>query len=141
VVALLASLGTMDARGADGAPAPALDPPITEVDHPRYVDARGTPVDWSDVRGLAAGSGALGDVRKRVVGRNLVRAMFAGATVLEAWGAAELAERDLWTQYLLGAQAGVTGLCAVVSFTSGIQGREEDRAIVLNEVNAMGRHR
>ena len=47
------------------AAAAAPQPPITEIDHPRYVDAAGEPVSWSEVRTLAAGTGALGQVRRR----------------------------------------------------------------------------
>lgn len=122
-------------------PTPVLHAPIREVDFPDFVDAAGTPVSWSQVHELAVGTDALARVHRREVGRNLVRVMFVTATALEAWGTVELADRGLWTKYLLGAQTGFTGACAIVSFTTGIEGRREDRAILLNEVNANLGHR
>lgn len=117
--------------------------PITEIDHPRYVDAAGEPVSWSEVRTLAVGTGALGRVRQRRIGRTLVRITFAAATAVEVWGTMELARPivegvpDSWFAVPLGAQATLTGLCGVLSWTRAPQDRMEDRAIVLDAVNAV----
>jgi hypothetical protein len=116
--------------------AQSVQPPISEVDHPRYVDATGAPLTWAEVRSMAAGSEAMALVHRRQVGRNLVRAMFVGATALEAWGTVELAQRGRWTSYALGAQTGLTGLCAVLSFTNAPTAWAEDRALLVNGVNA-----
>ena len=117
--------------------------PITELEHPRYVDAAGAPVSWSEVRALSAESGALGQVRRRRLGRTVLRVVFAAATAVEVWGVNEIARRPRppdshvpWTVYPLAAQASLTGLCEVLLWTRAPQDRIEDRALVLDAANA-----
>lgn len=114
---------------------PPLRAPISEVDHPRYVDATGTLVDWSEVRSLAANTDALARVRGRRLGRNALRVTFAAVTGVEVWGTLELAREQNYLALPLGAQAAFTGLCEVLLWT-GIPGyRTQDRAIVLEGAN------
>ena len=109
--------------------------PITELDHPRYLDALGEPVSWSEVRSLSADTGALGQVRRRRLGRTVLRLTFAVATVAEVWGTVELARQRNWAAYPLAAQASLTGLCEVLLWTRAPQDWREDRALVLGAVN------
>ena len=120
---------------------PTFRPPIREIDYPNYVDAAGAQLTWPEVRELSAGTSALGEVRRRRIGRTLVRAMFAGATAVEAWGTWKLATEEKWTAYPLGMQTGFTGLCAILSITSAPHDIQADRALVLGEVNGALRHR
>lgn len=110
--------------------------PIVEVDHPAYKDAAGTALTWGQVRDLAEGTDALGEVRRRRAGRTLLRATFAAATAVEIWGTVELAERDHYLAWPLGAQAALTGLCSVLLWTRMPGDRLEDRALVVDAVNA-----
>ena len=93
-------------------------------------------MSWSDVRALSANTGALGQVRRRRVGRTVLRLTFAAATVAEVWGTAELARRGRWTAYPLAAQASLTGLCEVLLWTRAPHDWIEDRALVLGAANS-----
>lgn len=125
--------------------AQTLDPveprtPITELDHPRYLDAAGEPVDWRQIRAWSADTGALGQIRRRQLGRTLLRLTFAAATVAEVWGVVQIARRteeprNRWPMYPLAAQASLTGLCEVLLWTRMPGDRVEDRAFVLGAVN------
>jgi hypothetical protein len=117
--------------------------PITEIEHPRYVDAGETPLMWAEVKDLSSSTDALRQVRRRRLGRTLVRTMFLSATALEVWGTWQLSrypDRRLGT-YLLAGQTAFTGACAVVSFTSAPHDRLEDRAIILQGANQMVQRR
>lgn len=115
--------------------------PITEVDHPSYADSAGTPLDWREVRSLAADTDALRRVRQRRLGRTVLRFTFAAVTAVEAWGAYELARDEQVLAYPLAAQAGLTGLCEVLMFTGIPSWRIEDRAILLSGANSKVRGR
>lgn len=116
--------------------------PIAEVDHPTYRDAAGATLTWGEVRDLAEGSDALRQVRRRRLGRTVLRATFAAATAVEVWGTYQLAQRpDDTLAYPLGAQAALTGLCGVLLWTSLPSDRMEDRALVVDAVNAKLRGR
>ena len=99
-------------------------------------------MSWSEVRALSADSGALGQVRRRRLGRTVLRVVFAAATAVEVWGATEIARQrppgeDIpWVVYPLAAQASLTGLCEVLLWTRAPQDRIEDRALVLDAANA-----
>lgn len=112
-----------------------LYPPLAEIEHPRYTDAVGTQLTWGEIRDLSSSTDALRDVRHRKLGRTLVRTMFIAASTAEIWGTWQLARDQRWLAYPLGAQATVTSLCAVLSFTAAPQDRVEDRAIVLRGAN------
>lgn len=116
-------------------------PPFTETDHPRYVDAAGVPLMWADIKDLASETDALKEVRRRRLGRTLVRAMFLSASAAEIAGTLQLASNRHWTTYLLGTQAAFTSMCAVVSITSAPGARREDRAIILNSATLAARRR
>jgi hypothetical protein len=120
---------------------PVVRPPVKEIDHPRYVDALGTPLTWDQIRDLAVGTDALARIRERRVGRTAVRLMFLSATALETWGTVELAQQGRWTAPLLGVQAGLTGLCGILSITSAPHDIQADHAIVLDAVNGALRRR
>ena len=109
--------------------------PIEEVEHPRYVDIAGTDIAWSEIEALARGTEAARKVRRRRLGRTLLRFTFAGATALEAWGTYELARRDNHLWLPLAGQASLTGACAVLLWTSMPADRASDRALLLNGVN------
>lgn len=109
--------------------------PITELDHPNYLDAAGEPVSWSQIRAWSADTGALGRVRRRRLGRTVLRVAFAAATVAEVWGTTELARHGHWTAYPLAAQASLTGLCEVLLWTRLPQDRIEDHALVVDALN------
>jgi hypothetical protein len=111
-------------------------PPIEELEHPTYQDARGQQVRWSEVRQIASHTDAPGRVRRRQAGRTVLRAVFAGATVLETWGTVQLVRNDSYWAAPLGAQAGFTGLAAVLLWTRMPQDRREDRALLLDASNA-----
>ncbi len=124
--------------------APALAAPVApirEVEHPRYVDAAGAELTWGDVRELARDTDARRKVTQRRVGRTLLRSVFAGATAVEVWGATELARRDNYLWAPLAGQAALTGACAVLLWTRAPGERLEDRALLLNGLNASLRTR
>lgn len=112
-----------------------LRAPIEEIAHPRYVDAADRPVTWREVRGLARSSDAARRVRARRLGRTVLRVTFAGVTGLEVAAAWSLARNDNYAAVPIGAQAGMTGLCAVLLWTSMPQQRIEDRALLLHGAN------
>ena len=66
----------------------------------------------------------------------MLRVLFAGVTAAEAWGASELArsESPLWAPLAL--QATMTGGAGVLLWTQMPQDRAEDRALLLQGVNA-----
>ena len=113
--------------------------PIREVDHPTYVDASGAAVTWAEVHELASHTDALQQIRRRRLGRTVLRFGFAAATAVEAWGAARLFSEDHWLGYPLAGQAGFTGLCGVLAWTSLPQDRQEDRAILVDAANGWSR--
>ncbi len=110
--------------------------PIEVVKHPRYEDAAGAEVPWSEVRQLARTTGAIGRVRRRRVGRTVLRIALASVTALEVWGTLELARRDSYLAAPLGAQAGVTGLAAILMWTRMPSDLQSDRAELLEAANA-----
>ncbi|HHO49409.1 MAG TPA: hypothetical protein ENK18_00725 [Deltaproteobacteria bacterium] len=109
--------------------------PIEEISHPRYEDGAHRPVAWGEVRSLARGSEAARRVRARRLGRTVLRVTFAGVTGLEVAATWSLARDDNFAALPLGAQAGMTGLCAVLLWTSLPQQRLEDRALLLHGAN------
>jgi hypothetical protein len=115
----------------------SLRGPISEIDHPRYADAGGTTLTWAEVKELSAPTDSLAQVRRRRLGRTLVRTMFLSATALEAWGTLELSRmpKARLGTYMLAGQTAFTGVCAIVSFTSAPNDRLEDRAIILQGAN------
>jgi hypothetical protein len=115
--------------------------PITEIDHPRYVDAAGTQLSWVEVKDLSSSTDSLRQVRRRKLGRTLVRTMFLSATALEVWGTWQLSKDPQLVTYLLAGQTAFTGACAVVSFTSAPHDRLEDRAIILQGANQVVQRR
>ncbi len=106
-------------------------PPFEEVDHPSYRDAAGQPLDWSRIRELAAQSDARRRVRRRRLGRNVLRFAFAGLTAVEVWGTVQLANRGNYLAVPLGVQAAATGAAAVLLWTQAPGDRREDRAILV----------
>jgi len=112
--------------------------PLSEVDHPVYEDATGTTYRWPEVKALARGTDERGLVRRRRFSRVLLGLAFAGATVVEVWGGVEIAqsEQSQWLAYPVFAQAAFTGACAVLTFTRMPGDVREDRAIIVNAVNA-----
>ncbi|MEZ4236694.1 MAG: hypothetical protein R3F59_11175 [Myxococcota bacterium] len=116
----------------------APQPPLVEIDHPRYADALGEPLDWDEVRDLARGTGALGQVRRRRAGRWVLRGLFAGATATAAWGTFELARLDEgrnWPALPLGLQTASLGLCEVLLWTNTPSAILEDRTIIVGGAN------
>jgi hypothetical protein len=88
------------------------------------------------VKSLAKGTEARRTVSQRKVGRAVLRFGFAGATALEVWGGVKLAQADSPVAIPLLIQAAFTGTCAVLSWTRMPGDRREDRALIVNEVNA-----
>ena len=115
-----------------GPPERAWVPPFTEIDHPTYQDADGRAVDWARLRELAARSDARRRVRRRRLGRNVLRFSFAGLTALEVWGAVQLANRRSYLAAPLAVQAATTGAAAVLLWTQAPGDRREDRAILID---------
>lgn len=74
-------------------------------------------------------------MRRRRLGRTVLRFTFAAVTAVEAWGAYELARDESVWAYPLAAQAGFTGLCEALMFTGIPSWRTEDRAILLAGAN------
>lgn len=112
--------------------------PVTEVSHPMYVDAAGATVRWPDLRQLSRKTDERGLVKRRRLGRTFLGLAFAGATAVEVWGGIQLAqdERVRWVAYPVFVQAAFTGACAVLTWTRLPGDVREDRAILLNGVNA-----
>lgn len=124
------------------AAAQELRPPIREIDHPRYADASGRPLHWREVKDLARGSDALGQVRRRRAGRTVLRVLFAGTAGVEVWGTYQLARRDDWVALPLGVQTAATSLAAVLLWTNLPSQVLEDRALVVEGANGvLGRRR
>jgi hypothetical protein len=112
--------------------------PLSEVNHPVYEDAAGAQVRWPDVKRLARGTDERGRVTRRRWGRTVLGLAFAGATAVEVWGGVQIAqsERNQWLAYPVFAQAAFTGACAVLTFGRMPGDIREDRALILNAVNA-----
>jgi len=112
--------------------------PLSEVDHPVYEDATGTIYRWPEVKKLSRGTDERGLVRRRRFGRVVLGLAFAGATAVEVWGGVQIAQSDKnqWLAYPVFAQAAFTGACTVLTFTRMPGDVREDRAILLNAVNA-----
>jgi hypothetical protein len=120
-------------------PPPNIVAPVSEVSHPVYVDAAGTTVQWPDLRRLSRGTDERAKVRGRRFSRMFLGLAFAGATAVEVWGGVELAqgdERYRWIAVPLFIQAGFTGACSILTFTRIPGDVKEDRALLINAVNA-----
>ena len=130
VVGLWASIAPASAGAVEG-----VRGPLEEIAHPTYRDANGTVLDWGDVREIARRSDAIRRVRRRRLGRTVLRTVFAGATAVEAWGTWRLAQQRNYLALPLGAQAASSGIVTVLLFTSAPQAVREDRAIVLRGAN------
>jgi len=135
VIVCLAALGAGAATPTDSDGLPAFTPPISEIDHPRYVDAAGMPVAWRDVKSLAKGTEERRIVSQRKVGRAVLRVGFAAATAVEVWGGVKLAQNDSPVAIPLLIQAAFTGTCAILSWTRMPGDKREDRAMIVNAVN------
>ncbi|MEN0061426.1 MAG: hypothetical protein AAGA48_04700 [Myxococcota bacterium] len=129
---MITALLAVAALAAPPVPSDPLVPPLDEVDHPRYEDANGQPIDWREIRSLAAKSDARRRVRGRRLGRNVLRFSFAGLTALEVWGTVRLANRGNFFAVPLAVQAAATGGAAILLWTQMPGDRREDRAILLN---------
>lgn len=116
---------------AMAAPPEPLLPPFEAIDHPRYQDANRQPIEWKDLRKIAARSDARKRVRSRRVARNVLRFAFAGVTAVEVWGTVRLARRGNFFAIPLGVQASATGAAAILLWTQMPGDRREDRAILL----------
>jgi len=136
VILCLAALGAGAATPTDAEGLPTFTPPISEIEHPRYVDATGMPLGWRDVRSLAKGTEERRLVSRRKVGRFVLPLTFAGATALEVWGGVKLAQDDSPVAIPLLLQAAFTGTCAILSVTRIPGDRREDRALIVNAVNS-----
>ncbi len=112
-----------------------LRAPIEEVGRARYVDGTGRDVTLQEVRALARGTDAGKQVRSRRLGRTVLRLAFAGVTGVEVAATWSLAKQENFIAVPLGAQAGMTGLCAALLWTSLPQQRVEDRALLLKGAN------
>ncbi|MEQ1501631.1 MAG: hypothetical protein ABMB14_05340 [Myxococcota bacterium] len=145
ILTLLGAIAGAD-EPATATPPPPLRPPITEIEHPRYVDAAGTPLRYRDLKALAASTDALPAVRSRRLGRTAVRLLFLAATAGEVWATAELASGDpcpnqlhpgrpCWTTYPVAAQTALTGVCEILAWTNLPSALVEDHAIVLRGAN------
>jgi hypothetical protein len=112
--------------------------PLSEVDHPVYEDASGAQLRWPEVKRLARGTDEKGLVTRRRWGRTVLGLAFAGATAFEVWGGVQIAqsEKNQWLAYPVFAQAAFTGACAVLTFGRMPGDVREDRAILVNAVNA-----
>ena len=135
MIVCLAALVAGAATPTDSEGVHTFTPPISEIDHPQYVDAAGMPVAWRDVKVLAKGTEERRIVRQRKFGRTVLRIGFAGATALEVWGGVKLAQDDSPVAIPLLIQAAFTGTCAILSWTRLPGDQREDRAMIVNAVN------
>jgi hypothetical protein len=136
VISFVCGLASAAPLGGVAAEEP-LRPPLVEIDHPRYADATGRPVRWGEVKALARDSDAIGRVRRRRLGRTVLRVTFTGAAAVEVWGTARLASDDSWVALPLAVQTAATSVCAVLLWTNLPSAVVEDRSIVLAGANGV----
>ena len=110
--------------------------PVRELEHPRYLDANDTPVPWREVAAVARRTDVMGGIRRRRLGKNVLRVLFCGAAAAEAYGTVKLVERESDWAWVLGAQAGLTGAAGVLLFTEIPRNRRIERAEMLRAANA-----
>lgn len=114
----------------------SLRPPVRELDHPRYLDADDVPLPWHDVARAARRTDVMKGIRKRRLGRNTLRVVFTGAAIAEGYGTMRLIENESDWAWVLGAQAGLTGLAGALLWSEIPRARRIERAQMLNAANA-----
>ncbi len=115
---------------------PAWSLPLREDQHPRYLDVRDQPVRWSEIRPIARETDVMRRVRKRRLGRSVLRVLFTSAAVAEGYGTVHLIQRESDWAWVVGAQTGFTALAAGLLWADIPRSRRIDHAEMLDAANA-----